>query len=80
MDVASSGDRLLEVTQKPFLGPGRLSLCSTGIERDRRCFQDEHVVRLLSQHPLSAFQAFSGVAKGGGSSSLRPKLGIMVSL
>ena len=58
------GDRLLEVTQKPFFGPGSLSF---------QCRQWESLkvlagwafCEMLSQCPQSAFQGFSGVARGG---------------
>ena len=39
MDTAVLGDRLPEVTRKPFLGPKKASLCNAGIERARKCLQ-----------------------------------------
>ena len=43
-DAAVLGDRLPEVTQKPFPGQAA-SLCSAGIERARKCLQGYHFVR-----------------------------------
>ena len=63
------GDRLLEVTQRPFLGPGSLSNCSAGIEGAQKCLQGEHFVRYFKRTQNLLFGHFrgalgSGVAKG----------------
>ena len=70
MDAAVLGDRLPEVTEKPFFAA---ALCSAGIEKTRKCFQGEPFCEMLSQYPQSAFQGFSGGCRGWVSSSLRPK-------
>ena len=57
MDAAVLGDRPLEVTQMPFLGPKSLSL------QCRHC--ESLKVLAGSQYPQSAFQGLSGVAGGG---------------
>ena len=71
MDAAVVGNRLPEVTQMPFLGPGSLS------SQCRHCESSKVLAGLafcemLSQYPQSAFQGCRG-SPGGVSSSLRPK-------
>ena len=74
-NMQMDADRLPEVTQKPFLGPGSLSLQSAGIERTRMCLQGEHFVRCCHSTHSLLFGGFSRGCWGGGgvSSSLRPK-------
>ena len=61
MDAAVLGNRLPEVAQTRFLGPGSLSLQSR-IESARKCLWGEHFVRCChSTHSLGS----SGVARGG---------------
>ena len=58
MDAAVLGDRLPEVTQKPFLGPGSLSR-SAGIERARKCMQGLRTCEMPSQYLLKGFRGFA---------------------
>ena len=51
MDAAGLGDRLPEVTQKPFLSQGSLSL---------QCRHWESFCEMQTQYPQSAFQGSSG--------------------
>ena len=64
MGAAVLGNRLPEVTQMPFLGPGSFSF------QCRHCNSSKVLAGLafcemLSQYPQSAFQRLSGVAGGG---------------
>ena len=63
MDVAVLGDRLPEMTQKPFLGS--TSACSTSIERAQPVLAGLVFCEMLSQCPQSAFQGSPRVAGGG---------------
>ena len=63
MDAAVLGDRLLEVTQKPFLHRG-LSLQRWHWESSK-VLAGWAFCEMLSQYPRSAFQGFCGVARGG---------------
>ena len=71
MDTAVLGDRLPEVTQTPFFGPGSLSLQCWALPALRE-LESACRVSILWQYPQSAFQRFSGVV-GGLSSSSRPE-------
>ena len=57
------GDRLPEVTQKPFLGQAA-SFCSAGIENARKCLQGEHFVRFFYATHSLLFRSFPEVAGG----------------
>ena len=60
MDAAVLGDRLPEVTQKPFLGPGSLSLHCRHWESSK-VLAGLAFLEMLSQYPQSAFY---GVLRG----------------
>ena len=69
MDVAVLGERLPEVTQKPFLGSSTLSLQCQHCENSK-ALAGLVFCEMLSQYPQSAFQGSPRVAGGGGSAAV----------
>ena len=65
MDAVVLGDRLPEVTQKPFLSPGSLSLQCRHWESLKVLWRWAYC-EMLSQYPQSAFQVSSGGWRGEG--------------
>ena len=63
MDAAVLGDRLPEVTQKPFLGPGSLSLQCRHWETSK-VLAGLAFWEMVSQYPQSAFMGFSEGRRG----------------
>ena len=71
MDAAVLGDRLLEGTQKPLLGPGSPSLQSQHWESSK-VLGRLAFCEMLSQYPRSAFQGLCGGHQRGSAAVCDP--------